>query len=321
MLRVYALWNRSLRILLFSLAAFFLNIGTFIILVAYNDSKAFILPAFAPFTGCAIFPGFAQTYIIFVTAIIFETIMVVLTVMKSYPLVRQRGLHTPLFTLLLEDGLLYYIFIIGSQIINLVAIFTHSWIGAAMFMSYPSVAVITVACNRLLLRPQRALLGTGLQMTSAFRSYDLRTASITLRDIPHRRGSRNTNHSFLSRDLPGERLEIRDKSSAGWPSVPRLSKKRASILFVDGYGSSQSHNPVHEAGSNLDTETGPSNQYLRGITVQREDVQQVDGDAEHTEVLVSSEGGFSYGSRSNVLDSGGIQDSGALRISRIGRYD
>jgi hypothetical protein len=170
-------------ILFLCLGAATLNLACYIVIVAYSAATGFIIPATTPFTGCILMSGHKKGFIMFVTSIAFETMMVTLTVIKSYPLARQRDAQTPLFTMFLEDGLVYYFFLLALHILNVIIIFTPSLAPASFVASYPLVAAMAVACNRLLIRQQRVLLGPGPEVTSNFLSAELRTISITLRSV------------------------------------------------------------------------------------------------------------------------------------------
>jgi hypothetical protein len=193
-IRVYALWNRSRMIFFLCLGVSTLNLGCYIVIIAYSTATGSITPASAPFTGCKLFSGYTKGYIMFVTSITFETMMITLTAVKSFPLARQRDAHTPLFTMVLGDGLTYYFFILALHVLNLIILFTPSLAAASFVASYPSVAVMAVACNRLLIRQQRLLLPRGSEMTTPFHSSDLRAVSITLPSIRRH----DSNLSFLS---------------------------------------------------------------------------------------------------------------------------
>lgn len=261
----------------------------------------------------------------FVTSIAYETIIIFLTVIKAYPIALQREIKTPLYTLLLEDGVAYYILIIASQIITTVSVFSKNpYFGHVVIVAYPPVAVAGIACGRLLLRPQRLLLNrSGTATGTEWRTDDLNTASITLDDISQ--GDKPDVFS-LSQDLPGERLKtVRVEGSTNWDTRPRLSNKRPSLILMGGeglVGVPQPSSPSYQESGSLDKEIDLSGHSLRGFMVEREDVRQVDGELISREVVQAGDfPPFSYGSRRNVLESNNGGGDGVLTISRLGRYD
>jgi hypothetical protein len=207
-IRVYALWNRSRTILVLCICALTLFWGAYISVAAYTLSEEVIIPAPAPLTGCSSSTSSQKAYLLFVTSITFETTMIILTVIKSYPFIRQREVHSPVLTMLFEDGLIYYVFIVCLQAINLGVIFSPSLTAGSFSAAFPTLAAIAIACHRLLLRQQRVLLRTNVGMTN-FHSSDFHTASITLSSV-HRRGS---NTSFSSRDMRGRDWESGDQTN------------------------------------------------------------------------------------------------------------
>jgi hypothetical protein len=165
-----------------------LNSTCYIVIVAYSNATGTIIPAPTPFTGCMLLSGYEKSFIMFVTSIVFETMMITLTVIKAYPLAQQREMRTPLFTMIFKDGLVYYFSLLALHILSLILIFTPSLAASSTLASYPLLVVMTITCNRLLIRQQRMLLGPGQDMDTDFFSTDLRTMSITFRTI-HRHGN------------------------------------------------------------------------------------------------------------------------------------
>jgi hypothetical protein len=227
-IRVYALWNRSRMILFLCIGAATLNFGCYTVLVAYSTATEFVTGASAPFTGCTIFSSYAKAYFIFVASIAFETIIIILTVIKSYPLARVAS-RTSLFTMILEDGLIYYFSILALHLLNLIIIFTPSLAVGSLVAFYPAFAMVTVACNRLLIRQHRMLLGHESEMTSNFKSFGLLTVPIALRNIC-RHGS---DPSFSSRDSRRRDGISRSERSLEWELTPRAF---GSSTDLDGRG-------------------------------------------------------------------------------------
>ncbi|KIM31906.1 hypothetical protein M408DRAFT_21103 [Serendipita vermifera MAFF 305830] len=156
--RVHALWNRNTWILTGILFLFFIHAITYIIIMSYTYAKATLVPTNPPFTGCCLIPGFRKTWAIFIPAIAFETTIVSLNLYKSWSMAVQRGFRTPVCTMLCQDGIVYYLVIIGTHIASLACILVPSPLAIPVLGSYPSVAATGIACNRLFTRLQRLLL-------------------------------------------------------------------------------------------------------------------------------------------------------------------
>jgi hypothetical protein len=171
MLRVRALWTRSRPVMTAATFLCLLNIVNFIGIMSYSLATAIIRPSTFPFTGCSFMPSFRQWYIIFIVAIIFETLVIALTVIKVWPVLRNRQTRLPLFTILVQDGLVFYFSTISIHFVVLfTGLFADLTIALAIFGTLPATAVTGVACNRLLLRLQGVLLestiiGTDIEMT------------------------------------------------------------------------------------------------------------------------------------------------------------
>ncbi|PVF96240.1 hypothetical protein CPB86DRAFT_799036 [Serendipita vermifera] len=163
LMRINALWYRRRGVIYFSWSFFAINLLTQITVQPYIISTAICKAYKHPFTGCSVTITFKQTYIIFLTGIAFETCMVALTIIRSYPIARSNreiSFTAPLWRLLLQDGIFYYICIIGVQVFTVILSSSpqntaHS---VPAILSYLPFVVPGIACNRLFIRLQTALL-------------------------------------------------------------------------------------------------------------------------------------------------------------------
>jgi hypothetical protein len=157
-LRVQALWNHSRPIKIMVVLLFLVNLIAPIVVVCHIYTTAILVPAKPPFTGCAIIASTNLAYIVFVPAFFYETLIIVLTVIKSYPLLRQGSITLPLSNLLFKDGLVFYCAILATQLITLICSYSGNMsLLMSVTLSGPALPVSTVACNRLLMRLQTAL--------------------------------------------------------------------------------------------------------------------------------------------------------------------
>jgi hypothetical protein len=163
MLRIRALWYHLRQVVTAVTLLCIGNILTFIITIAYGLATATIGPATYPFTGCFFNPSFRRQYISFITSIVFETVIITLTIIRVWSVMYDGQRRLPLFTLLIQDGLLYYISIMCIHFIVLfTGLFADFTVALAIFGSLPSIAVAGVACNRMLLRLQGILLASDI---------------------------------------------------------------------------------------------------------------------------------------------------------------
>jgi hypothetical protein len=200
--RVYALWNLSRRVLVVCSFAFILNTGSYLGYSIYVNAISRATGATLPFRGCSLHSTFRGTYGCFVISIVFETIVILLITIKSYPIVRLRGIQAPLYSLLFEDDLAFYCVMLVAQIFALAAMFSPSLATVPTLGSGPSFFVIGVACNRLLLRLQRLLLGRGSGFSSSFTSRGVTNAADITIDLGNR------NDSYPADDSTGDDLEL-----------------------------------------------------------------------------------------------------------------
>ncbi|KIM31962.1 hypothetical protein M408DRAFT_241477 [Serendipita vermifera MAFF 305830] len=175
--RVYALWNRDRRVLVVTLLGFFIHITVYIVIACTAYATGSILPVNPPFTGCFIIPGNDTLWVIFIPNIAFETMIVVLTVYKSWSIAVQSGIRTPVFTMLMSDGLIYYWIIMAAHILSFVCMKVPSSMTLPIIGSYPSITVTVVACGRLFARLQRLLLSKS-KGQSGFTTYGFGTSIV-----------------------------------------------------------------------------------------------------------------------------------------------
>ncbi|PVF96869.1 hypothetical protein CPB86DRAFT_786501 [Serendipita vermifera] len=159
--RVSALWSHHGLVVWFARLLFTLNALCQIIILAYNYTIAILLPNNPPFTGCLVIPTFPKLYLIFIGGITYDTCMFILTVIRSYPVARTQGMKVSLWTLLLRDGLVFYLCVIAAHILSIIAILApvDISISTPIMMSYPPIAVVGIACNRLFIRLEMLLQG------------------------------------------------------------------------------------------------------------------------------------------------------------------
>ncbi|KIM31944.1 hypothetical protein M408DRAFT_241167 [Serendipita vermifera MAFF 305830] len=156
-IRVYALWNRDKRILTTVLTLCCLHIVCYIIIIGYAYGKGSMMAATPPFTGCVIVFGFTTIWPIFIPSLVFETVIASLIIYKTWYFATREHSRTPLYTTLFQDGLIYYIAIILSQVLALVCFQVPSTLTIPVLRSYSTFPVAAVACNRLFIRLQRLL--------------------------------------------------------------------------------------------------------------------------------------------------------------------
>jgi hypothetical protein len=212
-------------VLVICICAFILNIGIYSGFTAYMVAITRATGATPPLTGCNLHSTIKGTYACFLISIIFETIIIFLIVLKSFPIVRLRRVKAPLYSLIFEDGMKFYFAMLLTQILTLVAMISPSMATAPILGSAPPLFVIGVACNRLLLRSQRLLEGRGSDFSSSFTS-----GGITI-ELNNQDDSRLANYSAgEGLELAGTRKEIVETEAktqrieTGGPPMPSLER-------------------------------------------------------------------------------------------------
>ncbi|PVG00135.1 hypothetical protein CPB86DRAFT_872126 [Serendipita vermifera] len=164
--RVVALWSRSRVVKAVALILALTNIIAFTISVIRLWGTASVKPQIWPFTGCSAIPRIIDIKInlIVIPAFAFETYAVVLTFVKVYRMAKEAGVQLPILTVLLSDGIVYYIAIIISQALTFVSCYHKN-----ISMLLPVVIVSAIACNRLFIRLQEVLVGGEVVVFDALR--------------------------------------------------------------------------------------------------------------------------------------------------------
>ena len=127
-----------------------------------------------PYTGCAFVLNSPVLWIVFANTLIFEAISISLIIYKAWPIARQSGIQTPVFSLLLEDGIAYYLAFTASKLFTVGAIYVPTPISFVVLSSYPSVPVAALSINRLFIRLQRVMINK--PTITNFTSADFSTA-------------------------------------------------------------------------------------------------------------------------------------------------
>lgn len=158
-IRVHALWNRDRRVLGGVVTLLVLHTITYFVVMSYATITGSLVPASPPFAGCVPQTRFDKMWIPSIPVLVFETVVISLIVYKTWFFATQGSIRTPLYTMLFEDGLVYYLVIMASQLMTLVCILVPSSLTGPIAQSFFAFTIIGVACNRLLARLQRLLVG------------------------------------------------------------------------------------------------------------------------------------------------------------------
>ena len=192
--RIYVLWGLSRRIFVVCICAFIINVGLYTCSSAYLVATSHYAGAPPPFTGCQPSSIFKYEYAFFAVSIGFETMVIILIVIKSYPIVRLRGVKAPLYSLLFEDSVAFFCAILISQLFTFVPQFSPTLVTLPILESSPCILVMGIACNRLLLRAQRLLQNRGSDLPNSATSCGP-AAGITA-EFHHRDDSYLASHSM-----------------------------------------------------------------------------------------------------------------------------
>jgi hypothetical protein len=215
-LRVQALWNHSRPIKIMVLLLFLVNIMAPIIIVCQMYATAILVPATPPFTGCStIITSTNLTYVISIPSFVYETIVIVLTVTKSYPLLRQGPITLPLSNLLFNDGLIFYCAIVAAQLLVIICSYSGN---TSLIISVAATGLVlpvsAVACNRLLLRLQSALISQDVMSLDPKSS--ITNASIGMWNLPVATNDSGTGASDFDRGRGRRRQE---QLATNWTAI------------------------------------------------------------------------------------------------------
>lgn len=297
--RVYALWNRDKWVLAGLCSLCILHIGYYTGVVTFAYINGSWQPATLPFTGCLVNLGFDKLWTMSVPTLVFETVNVSLIVYKTWSIAAQRGIRTPVVTMLLEDGVAYYVAIIVIQLLSLVSLLVPSDLTLPLVRPYPTFAIIGIACNRLFIRLQLLLLGKG-KGQSGFTTNGAWSSAVP--DFTYRDGGTD---GELNVRIPHTRLGKRGHQR--YQSITGLD----SDIRMETIGKIT---PLHDEGpEEVLEDPNYQAQALQNTASKVEVMIKVDGD-----------GPGPFASQKSILDPErhlGREDIGSLVISQMGRYN
>jgi hypothetical protein len=156
--RVWALWKGSYIILAIYILVLSGNAGNFLFTYGLALLNGTVLLQQSPFTGCGVIPNTNVIWIPFTNTLSFELLSIVLIVYKTWPMARLRGIKTPLFSLLLEDGVAHYLCFLASKLFVVGCIFVPTVLSSIVLPASLPIPVAALTINRLFLRLQRTML-------------------------------------------------------------------------------------------------------------------------------------------------------------------
>jgi len=157
-LRVYALYNRSKKILLFLLTLCVVEVAAMVVLAGITLSHLEHLPIASTSTGCYYKGLLGLSAVFWVPGLIYEPILFGLVAFKAWPL-KTKGMSVPLVTRIARDSLLYFIVIFAELLIS-----TVIWAQAPTYINIMmpwSAALPSVLGGRLLLNMREMALAQG----------------------------------------------------------------------------------------------------------------------------------------------------------------
>jgi hypothetical protein len=161
-IRVWALWKGSYIILTILFLLLANNIMVFLILYGLALLRGTVELNTSPYTGCTVIPNSKSLWIMFTSTLAFESFSTGLIVYKSWPVARLGGAVTPLFSLLLEDGIGYCLCFMASKLFVVGCIYVPSVVAAVSMPTSICISISSLAAHRLILRLQ----GTMMSQTS-----------------------------------------------------------------------------------------------------------------------------------------------------------
>ncbi|KAI0079549.1 hypothetical protein K474DRAFT_590296 [Panus rudis PR-1116 ss-1] len=147
-LRVYALYDRSRKILVFLLALCAAEVATMAVLVGVTIGHLEHLPIASTDTGCFYKGILSLSALFWVPGLIYEPVLFVLVAYKAWPR-RRNGPRIPLVTRIARDSLLYFVLVFAELLIS-----TMVWARAPTYINLVmpwSAALPSILGSRLLL--------------------------------------------------------------------------------------------------------------------------------------------------------------------------
>ncbi|KAK7692594.1 hypothetical protein QCA50_004225 [Cerrena zonata] len=179
-LRVYALYNRSRKILIFLLCLCAMELSIMAILVGITMGHLDHLPLSSTTTGCYYRGILGFSALFWVPGLVYEPILFLLVLYKAWPSERN-GPSVPLITRIARDSLLYFVVIFAELLISTV-VWARTPTYINMVMPW-SAALPSILGSRLLLNMREVVMNRG-----NMKSYVLETfEGVETNSIPFRR--------------------------------------------------------------------------------------------------------------------------------------
>ncbi|KAJ3557248.1 hypothetical protein NM688_g1569 [Phlebia brevispora] len=163
-IRLYAVWGKEVRLLIVILALGLI----YPITLAYHDTRLVFEALPPPFAGCTEYSNFENpssdlifcTYVFGVAVMLaYETFIMICTWIKTvdiHRLLHKENIRTPLMTLILRDGTVYFVVFSGLNVLNLILLRDQS------FNNFPTlIETITSIClSRFMLHLRESYMST-----------------------------------------------------------------------------------------------------------------------------------------------------------------
>ncbi|KAF9466691.1 hypothetical protein BDZ94DRAFT_129860 [Collybia nuda] len=147
-LRTYAIWNGQRSILICLILVALVTLSTLLAVLIVGMDALTYGPAKGPNHGCNIIRTNDITLIYYLTILASETIIVILTVIKA---IQNRGSRSSWVLQLSRDGLVFYVFMLGMTIANVVVTVTTSSPRYKNFLAFPQRVLHSILCTRVIL--------------------------------------------------------------------------------------------------------------------------------------------------------------------------
>jgi len=156
--RVWALWRGSYIILTIFFFIVFANFCNYLFTYGIALFQGTVILQTLPYTGCFVLPSYNVEWIGTPNCIAFETLSVGLIFYKTWAIRRLTGIKTPLFSLLLQDGLAHFLLFVAAHVILLGGMIVPTVVSDVVMPGDLPMAVVAVTVNRLFLRLRRTML-------------------------------------------------------------------------------------------------------------------------------------------------------------------
>ncbi|KAF9067005.1 hypothetical protein BDP27DRAFT_1267942 [Rhodocollybia butyracea] len=149
-MRTWALWGKDIRLTV-GLTIFFVVcwVPIFYVIHLFLNTQTYIPSPFPQVVGCAILGGESIVFLVWVILMVYEAVILILMLIPGFAFFRSGDWST-LTTIVYRDGIIYYLFLFGLSLANLVTVLVLPHALQSLFNPYQRV-IQTLLTSRVIL--------------------------------------------------------------------------------------------------------------------------------------------------------------------------